>query len=335
MEEDILRRLEAIPGVSQAAISDTVPLEGEGSNNPVYVEDHLYRATAAPPLRGFHFISPGYISTVGSRLVAGREFSWIDTYDHALVALVSENMARELWKEPKAALGKRIRFGRTDAWRTIIGVVADLRNNGVDQPAPPIVYWPLLMRDFGAKDLAARTVTFVIRTPRAGTAALLADLQRALGGVNSRLPVANVKTVQSVYDRSLARTTFTFTLLLIAGGMALLLGVIGLYGVISYSVAQRTREIGVRLALGASPSGVSRMFIRHGLLLSAVGAMGGLAGAFALTRLMKSLLYDVSPADPFTYAVVAAGLMVISALASYLPARMTTRIAPSIALRSE
>jgi ABC-type antimicrobial peptide transport system permease subunit len=164
---------------------------------------------------------------------------------------------------------------------------------------------------------------------------LLQDLQKAVAGVNPNLPLADVKTLQSVYDRSLARTSFTLVLLAIAGGMALLLGVVGIYGVISYSVSQRTREIGIRLALGAPLQGVTRMFVRHGLVLSGIGAACGLTAALALTRLMKSLLYDVSPADPLTYAAVSAGLILAATLASYLPARRATRVDPVEALRSE
>ncbi len=153
--------------------------------------------------------------------------------------------------------------------------------------------------------------------------------------MNANLPLADMKTLQSLYDRSLARTSFTLMMLAIAGAMALLLGVVGIYGVISYSVSQRTREIGIRLALGAPLAQVTGMFVRHGLVLSAIGAACGLTAAFAVTRLMKSLLYNVSPADPLTYAAVSAGLIFAAMLASYLPARRATTIDPIDALRAE
>jgi ABC-type antimicrobial peptide transport system permease subunit len=153
--------------------------------------------------------------------------------------------------------------------------------------------------------------------------------------VNPNLPLANVRTMEEIYDRSLARTSFTLVMLAIAGAMALLLGVVGIYGVISYSVSQRTREIGIRLALGAPFGEVTGMFVRHALLLSGIGAACGLAAAFALTRLMKSLLFDVSPADPLTYVLVSAGLIGAAMLASYLPARRATSIDPAVALRAE
>jgi predicted lysophospholipase L1 biosynthesis ABC-type transport system permease subunit len=226
----------------------------------------------------------------------------------------------------------------------VVGVVEDLRDDGVDRKAPAIAYWPMLRKHFGNAEpfmhggpprSAHRTVAFLIRTPRAGSAGLRHELQRAVASVNPSLPVMDMKTLGSVYDRSLDRTTFTLVLLAIASGMALLLGVIGIYGVISYSVSQRTREIGIRLALGAPVRGVTTMFVRYGLVLSGIGAACGLTAALALTRLMKTVLYDVSPADPFTYGAVSAGLIVATALASYLPARRAARVDPAQTLRAE
>ena len=217
----------------------------------------------------------------------------------------------------------------------MIGVIADLRDDGIDGKAPTIVYWPLWQKAVPTSSAVTRSVVYVIRTPRAGSTELRQEIHQAVASVNPSLPVADVKTLQSVYDRSLARTSFTLVLLAIAGGMALLLGVVGLYGVISYSVSQRTREIGIRLALGAPLQDVTRMFVHHGLVLSAIGAACGLTAALALTRLMKSLLYDVSPADPLTYVAVSAGLILAATLASYLPARRATKVDPVEALRAE
>ena len=334
MEEEILRKIEALAGVSAAAMTNFLPMEG-GGNNSLYAEDRASQEAIAP-IRRFKYISPGYLSAIGSHLVAGRDLKWPEVYNRTPVALVSENMARELWGNPQAAIGKRIRATLKDDWREVIGVVPDLRDNGIDQKAPVIAYWPLLLKNFQASETyAISSVAFVIRTPRAGSAGLLREIQQAVASVNPSLPVADVKTLQSVYDKSLARTSFTLVLLAIAGGMALLLGVIGIYGVISYSVSQRTREIGIRLALGAPIPDVTGMFVRHGLVLSAIGAACGLAAALALTRLMKSLLYDVSPADPLTYAAVSAGLILAAALASYLPARRAAKVDPVEALRAE
>lgn len=334
-EQEILRKIVGLAGVSSVAITNTVPMDG-GSNDTVYAEDQAYREGTLPPIRRFKYISPGYISTIGSRLIAGRDLTWAETYSQTTVALISENFARELWHDPRRALGKRIRPTLKDDWREVVGVVADMHDKGVDQKAPAIAYWPLLQKNFEGRGVyVQRSVAFVIRTPRAGSTALLREIRQAVWSVNASLPVANARTLQAVYDRSLARTSFTLILLAMAGGMALLLGVVGIYGVISYSVSQRTREIGIRLALGAPLREVKSMFVRHGLVLSGIGAACGLAAAFALTRLMKALLFDVSPADPLTYVTTSAGLMAAVMLASYLPARRATKVDPVEALRAE
>jgi predicted permease len=348
MLEEILRKIEAINGVSAVGIANTIPIEG-GSNNSVsvYAEDQTSRGTAAPPVRRYKSISPGYLAAMGSRLIVGRDLTWTETYNQTPVVLVSENMARELWSNPRAALGKRIRFTADDQWRQVVGVVADLRDDGVDRKAPAIAYcpyWPMLQNHFGNAEpfvyggpprVAHRSVAFMIRTSRAGRMGLLQELGRAVASVNATLPFGDVKTLGSVYDHSLARTTLTLVLLAIASGMALLLGVIGIYGVISYSVSQRTREIGIRLALGAPLQDLTRMFVRYGLSLSIIGAACGLTAALALTRLMKAVLYDVSPIDPLTYSAVSSGLILVAALASYLPARRAARVDPAQTLRAE
>lgn len=336
LEEEILRRIEAIGGVYAAAIANFYPMENN-TNDPVYSENPaVVQSSKVPPIRRYKYVSPGYFSAIGTRLLVGRDLTWSETYNQRAVALVSENMARELWGSPRGALGKRIRPGLKDDWREVIGVVADLHDDGVDQKAPTIVYWPLLQKNFEASETyAIRSVAIVVRTPRAGSAGLLQDLRNAVASVNPNLPVANATTLQAVYDHSLARTSFALVLLAISGGMALLLSVIGLYGVISYSVSQRAREIGIRLALGAQLPRVTGMFVRHGLVLSAIGAGWGLAGGFALTRFMKSQLYEVSPADPLTYLCVSAGLVLAAALASYLPARIAATVDPVTALRGE
>ncbi len=335
MEQEILNRMMGLAGVSSVAVVNSIPTEG-GGNDPIYAQDRTYAEGTIPPIRRYKFVSPGYFSTMGSPLVAGRDLTWTETYNQTPVALVSENLARELWHDPRAAIGKRIRSTLKDDWREVIGVVADLRDDGVDHKAPTIVYWPLAQKNFeGSATTVRRGVAYVVRTPRAGSNGFVQELQRAVWSVNPDVPLANVQTVETVYDRSMARTSFTLVMLAIAGGMALLLGVVGIYGVISYSVSQRTREIGIRLALGSPLGEVTGMFVRHGLMLSGIGAACGLAAAFALTRLMKSLLFDVSPADPLTYAAVSAGLILAAMLASFLPARKAASVDPAEALRAE
>jgi ABC-type antimicrobial peptide transport system permease subunit len=182
---------------------------------------------------------------------------------------------------------------------------------------------------------AMRPVTFAIRSSRAGTQSFLNQIRQAVWSVNASLPVASVRTMQEIYDRSLARTSFTLVMLAIAGAMALLLGLIGIYGVIAYAVSQRRREIGIRVALGAQQSELRRMFVRHALTLTATGMVIGLAASAGLMRLMKSLLFGITPLDPFTYASVPVVLLAAALVASYLPARRAAAVDPVETLRAE
>jgi ABC-type antimicrobial peptide transport system permease subunit len=176
---------------------------------------------------------------------------------------------------------------------------------------------------------------YVVRSPRAGTQGLMKEVSAAVWSINPDLPLADVRTMREIYNRSLARTSFTLVMLAIAGGMALLLGIAGIYGVIAYSVSQRTREIGIRLALGAQHAEVTRLFVLHGALLAAIGIAFGLVGAFALTRLMSTILFDISPLDPLTYVAVSLGLAAAAMLASYVPALRATSVDPMRALRAD
>jgi hypothetical protein len=273
---------------------------------------------------------------MGQRMLAGRDLTWADVYNGGAVAIVSENTARDIWGTPDAALGKRIRPNKKDDWREVIGVVAAEHADGVDKPAPPIVYWPLLTKNFeGAPLNVERYVSLVIRSPRSSSLSLRNEIQNAIWSLYSGLPMAKMDTLETFYNRSLARTSFTLLLLATAGGMALVLGVVGIYGVVSYSVTQRTREIGIRLALGAPMAQLTAAFVRSGIILSAVGCACGLAAALASAPLMKSLLFSVSPSDPLTYAAMALSLILAAALASYLPARKVVKVDPVEALRAE
>jgi putative ABC transport system permease protein len=214
-----------------------------------------------------------------------------------------------------------------------------MRDDGLTQKAPAVAYWPLLMVDLSPtpdnRYFVQRGLSYVIRSSRTGSSGFLSELGQAVWSINSNLPLASVRTLQEIYDASLARTSFTLVMLGIAGGMALLLGVAGIYGVISYSVSQRTREIGIRIALGAQAKAVTRMFVAHGLTLAGVGVAIGLTAAVGITRLMSSLLFEVSAVDPLTYAMVALTLIAATALASYLPAARAAAVDPLEALRSE
>jgi predicted permease len=334
--EQIIQRIRQIPGVTSVAVSTSLDMNGNGANDPIFVEDYPTPEGQIPVVRRFKWISGGYFATMGNPIIAGRDITWTDTYNKAPVALVSESFVRVYWKQPGAALGKRIRETPSGPWREIIGVVGDERANGVNQKAPPIVYWPMLMRDFwGQKLVAQRSMTYVIRSPRVGAVSFLKEIRDAVWSVNPNLPIADVRTLQEIYTRSMARTSFTLVMLGIAAAMALLLSVVGIYGVISYSVSQRTREIGIRMALGAPQQQVRRLFVRHGLLLTSIGVALGIGAAFAVTRVMSALLFEVSALDPVTYLAVSFGLVTAALLASYFPARKASIIDPVEALRAE
>jgi predicted permease len=336
VEEEILRKIEAIPGVSAAAFSSSIPMDGRGSNDPVFAQDRAYREGELLPIRRFEFVSPGFLDTIGTPLIAGRNFTWTDTYNKGLVAMLSENMAREFWGDPASALGKRVRVATTDDWREVVGVVANVHEDGVNQDPPATAYWPVMMSQFENKKIAVRRdVSYAIRSPRAGSEAFLNEVRQAVWSVNANLPLAEVHTMDYYYSRSMARTSFTLVMLGLAGAMALLLGIVGIYGVIAYSVSQRRREIGIRMALGAQQQTVSGMFVRQGLFITGIGVFCGLIVAMIAMRLMSSLLFQVSPVDPLTYIAVSITVVTIASLASYLPARKASTVDPMESLRAE
>jgi putative ABC transport system permease protein len=338
MQQEILDKFAAMPGVTSVGFSSGMHMEGVPPNwDVVTAEGAPTLSEGMPPLRLFKDVSPGFFRTTGTRLIAGRDYSWTNLYELRPEVMVSENFARELWGTPANALGRRIRTLPTAPLREVIGVVEDVRDNGVHEPAPSIVYWPSYGGSLYRLDgtTVRRSVTYAIRTSRAGDVALLNEMQQVVWSVNPNLPLAGVQTLQNLYDRSMARTSFALVMLGIAASMALVLGLIGIYGVISYAVSQRTREIGIRLALGAQPREMTRLFVRYGLTLTATGAAIGLLAAAGLTRLMSSLLFGVSPLDPITYAAVPFVLVTAAVLASYLPARRVASVDPVEALKVE
>jgi ABC-type antimicrobial peptide transport system permease subunit len=270
-------------------------------------------------------------------MIAGREFSWDDVYNQRPVVVLSENLARELFGSAQAALGRQVSYFQLMPWHEVVGVVEDSRENGVDAPAPAIVYWPTMSANlFGPGPLdAVRGVTFVVRSSRAGTEGLMKEMQQAAWQINGEMPVSGLRTMQEIESKSLARTSFTLTMLGIAAAMALALGVIGIYGVISYAVSQRMREMGIRMALGAQTGELRWLFVRSALTLTSVGLAIGLGAAAVVAQMMKALLIGVRPLDPLSYAMVALVLIAAAALASYLPASRVCGINPAEVLKAE
>jgi predicted permease len=337
-ENAILDKLAALPGVQGAGFASAAPMEGIEPNwDQMTVEGKSYDHEN-PPLRLFNSVSPGWFHAMGTRIVAGRDYTWDDLYGMRPVAMVSETFAREEWGSAAAAVGKHIRQFSKMPWQEVIGVAQDVRHNGVDQKAPATVYWGAMIQNpYAQKPTIGveRSVTFAVHSANAGSEGFLREVQQAVWSVNGNLPVASPQTMQQIYGASMARTSFTLVMLAIAGAMALLLGIVGIYGVIAYAVAQRRREIGIRLALGAQRGELRWMFVRSALQLTGVGVALGVVAAAGLTQLMKSLLFGISPIDPLTYAAVVAVLGGVAVVASYLPARRAAAVNPVEALRAE
>lgn len=337
-QNDIVDKLASLPGVTSVAFGSEMPMEGFDSGwDEIQVEGKTYARGENPPLYLYKLISPDYFRTSGTRIIAGREFSWTEVYERRPVGLVSENLARGLWGSAAAALGKRFREYPSAPWREVIGVVQDVYEDGVAQKAPAIVYWPTYGENLlGPGPLAAlRSVTFAIRGNRAGTEDFLAQVRQAIWSVNSSLPLASVRTMQVVYAQSLARTSFTLVMLALAGAVALSLGIIGIYGVVSYTVRQRTSEIGIRMALGATPQSVLQMLLFESGKIATMGIVIGLAVSLALTRLMTNVLFGVGAIDPLTLTSVVLLLMCVALFACAIPARRASRLDPLVALRHE
>jgi putative ABC transport system permease protein len=334
MQTDILRRLETIPGVTSAAFVTNVPMDLTMSAIAP-AEGRDYRAQLPIP-RTIKFISPGLFRMLGTPVVAGRDLDWVEIYEQRNVTLVSESLAREEWNSAANAIGKRIHVGISGPWQTVVGVVADIYDDGADKKPSAIVYWPARLQQFmGGPPSVPRSMAFAIRSSRTGTESFLRDIRQAVSAVNSDLPLSQVRPLREVYDASMARTSVTLVMLGIAGAMALLLGIVGIYGVLAYAVAQREREVGIRLALGAQPRTVKRMFVYRGMILSGVGITLGAAAAAALTRSMSSLLFGVTPVDTATFAGAAGVLAVAALAASYIPARRAAAVDPVETLRGQ
>src|SRR5262245_10860855 len=335
MQAEIVETVSRLPGVEAPAVADGLPMDADYRNgNPIPGEGKFVPGQP-PPNRRVKYVSPGLFAAQGTRSLAGRDFTWDDLSTRRLVAIVSENMARENWGEPNAALGKRL--GSPGNWFEVVGVVEDVHDDGAHRPAPPIVYFRtgVYAPRPDRPPTIRRGLTLAIRSSRANTESFLREVATAIHAVNPNLPLANVRTLDDIYRRSMARTSFTLVLLGIAGTMALALAVIGVYGVLAYAVGQRRREVSIRVALGARPIQVTGLFLRRGILLACVGGVVGVAAAMGLSRWVSSLLFGVTALDPATY--VASALIVFAAalIASYIPARRALSVSPMESLRAD
>jgi putative ABC transport system permease protein len=334
--EQIVRKLEAIAGVSSVGISSSLTMDGNSNNDPIWVEEFPKFEGAIPALRRHKYIGERYAETMGNSIVAGRALTWNDVHNASPVVAISDNLAREYWKEPALAIGKRIRRNpQVATWVEIVGVYGDERQDGATVPAPKIVYWPMKAQNFDGKPFVQRSMAYAVRSARLESPGFLNEVQQAVWSINPSLPLARVRTQQQIYNESMAQTQFVLVILGIAGAVTLLLGLVGIYGVIAYIVAQRRREVGIRMALGAQSESVQKIFVSRGLTLTAIGLAVGLIASAVLMRLLSSLLFGVQPFDPVTYVAVVAGLGGVALLATWLPARQATRIDPMLALRAE
>jgi predicted permease len=322
-QQEIVAALAALPGVTSVGFASSMPMDEFNVYGDTYEAEGR---PAEPSVRRIKSVSPGLLDAAGIALLAGRDFSWADLDEERRTVLVSENLARDLWATPEAALGKRVRVVGQDRWEEVIGVVADVREDGLRAPSPTTVYGPAR---------ASRSVVFAVRSSRAGTDELNREIQQAVWSVDPNLPVTWVRTLADIYDISLSRTTFALVTLAVAACAALALGIVGLYGVLSYAVTLRRREIAIRLALGAEPRDVRGQLVGNGVVLAAFGVAVGLLAAAGVTRLMTSLLYEVESVDLPTYAAVAIALIGVAALASYVPARRASAVDPAESLAAE
>ena len=338
IQHDVLEKLGAIPGVASAAFTTRVPMGSDRSSAALSVEG-VPDDGQTPPNRQVKIVSPGLFRALNVSLVQGRDFSWMDVYDKRPVAIISDNLAREVFGSPTVALGKRVReyYDKAAPWLEIVGVAGNVNDDGADQPPPETIYWPALPdeRLLSMSGYQSRRVTFAVRTDLAGTQELLRQVREAVWSVRSTLPLAQLRTLDEVYAQSMARTSFTLLMLAIGAAMALLLGISGVYGIVAYAISRRRREVGIRLALGAQPADIRRLFMQRGLILAAIGVGIGLGISAGVTRLMQALLFGIDPLDPITFAATTVVLVGAAALATYLAARRAVALDPVETLRTE
>jgi putative ABC transport system permease protein len=323
---ETLRRVESLPGVERAAMSSQIPMGG--FNPPLFVE--IDRRGAADPGRQpvVHTfqVSPGYFETMGVKIVRGRPFADSDRAGSEPVAIVSETASRAFWGDADP-IGQRLRFSPSAPWMRVVGVAGDVLNRRLTEPPQPMLYRPLEQ----SSDLS---LALLIRT-RGDATGLGERVAREVSSVDRDLPVYAVRTMTDLIDAGVAQRQFLMRMLVAFGAVATALALLGIYGVMAYTVSQRTREIGIRMAIGARQSDVSRMVMRRGMALTGAGVLAGAGASLAVTRLVRSQLFGVQPSDPLTIASVLVLMTAVAAVAAYFPARRAARVDPVAALRSQ
>jgi predicted permease len=337
---ELTTRLASIPGVQAAGATSKLPLVETGSsNNGVWIADRPIANDELPTIHSTASVTQDYFKAMGIPIIEGRSFRDDGTARAPHEMIVARAFARHFWPN-ESAIGKQIKTGGPEAaWSTIVGVVGDVHDASLTKPVDEMIYQPIVsvvQASPGQADTvwAENSLTLTIRASGNAMATFPA-IRREIWALDKNLPLVNVQSLAQAVDGAMARTTFTLVMIGTAAGIALLLGAIGIYGVISYMVSLRTREIGVRMALGAQRDQVRRMVVRQGLVLAVVGVGIGLVGALALSRLISSLLYGIAPHDPLTLGAVTGGLLGVAAIASWLPAMRAARIDPIEALRAE
>jgi putative ABC transport system permease protein len=323
----MLEQIRAIPGVRSAGLVNTLPITGGAAT------DFVIQGRPAPlprnePVANINIVDSGYFRAIGIPLIDGREFTENDTQQSARVMIINKAMAKEFWPN-ESPIGKRVTMKNWGPPLSgeIIGVVGDTKADGIAADIYPMIYWPYFQfpQNFNA---------FVVRTDGDPTR-MISSIKERIWSVDKTLPISGIATMDQLISDSLARRRLNMVLLSIFASVALLLAAVGIYGVMSYSVSQRTNEMGIRIALGAQPRNVLALILKQGLSVALIGMAIGIGAALALTRLISSLLFGISATDPFAFGAVAIALMIVALLACYIPARRATRVDPMTALRNE
>jgi len=325
--DQLIERLEAIPGATSAGGITNLPLTGGGAILTTQIDDFPTPEGEFPPTFLIRRATPGYFETMGMPVVEGRTFTSDDHNARLGSLIISESIKRQYWPN-ESALGKRLTTQGAPA--RVVGVVGDVHDTGLEIPAEQFIYKPMLDSVGGG----VRPMMMTVRTD-GDPEALVSEIRAAVEGLDPELPITELQSMEDILGDSLSRTSFTMSLLLLAAVVALFLGSVGIYGVLSYVASQRTAEMGVRLALGADAATVRKIILSQGMMLAMIGVVAGLAGAFALGGVMSSLVYGVSPADPITLVGVSVVFLVVAAGASLVPAARAARTPPAVALRAD